>query len=337
MEETAMKAISLEVSRALGRSIVVGLALWAAAAGHAEAQSYPNKPVRVIVPYAAGGLPDTVARIIGARLQEVSGQPFLIENKPGAGGIVATETLTKSPADGYTLLAADQTQWGVTPNIYKSVHYDPVKDFAPITTLIATTVVFTVGSNVPANNLKEFVALVKAHPGKYNYGSAGQGSIHHLATAMFNASAGLDMVHVPYKGSSLSLRGMLAGDVSASMQTYANVKKLADEGKLKILGIAASRRDEFAPEVPTFTEQGIKGVEFDAYLGWIAPAGTPKPVVAWLHDELVKSLTHPAVRDRLASMKLKSFTDTPEEFAALIKSDLAKYAAAAKAAGIVPE
>jgi tripartite-type tricarboxylate transporter receptor subunit TctC len=318
--------------------MVAGLALWAAVAGHAGAQqAYPNKPVRVIVPYAPGGLPDTIARLVGGRLQEASGQSFVIDNKPGAGGIVAIEAFTSSPADGYTLLGADQTHWGVTPHIYKSVRYDPVKNFAPITTLIATTVVFTVRGNVPAGNLKDFVALVKANPGKYNYGSAGRGSIHHLANAMFNASAGLEMVHVPYKGSQLSLQGMLAGDVIASMQTYANIKPLADEGKLKVLGIAAARRDELAPDVPTFTEQGIKGVEFDAYLGWIAPAGTPKPILAWLHDEVAKSLSHPAVRDRLASMKLKPFSSTPEAFAALIKSDLAKYAAAAKAAGIVPE
>ncbi len=190
---------------------------------------------------------------------------------------------------------------------------------------------------MPANNLKDFITLVRANPGKYNYGSAGQGSIHHLATAMFNAIAGLDMVHVPYKGSSLSVQGMLAGEVSASMQTYANIKELADKGKVKVLGIAAAKRDELAPHVPTFTEQGIKGVEFEPYLGWIAPAGTPKPVVAWLHDEVVKALSHPTVRNRLASMKLNAFSNTPEEFAALIKSDLAKYAAAVKAAGIVPE
>jgi tripartite-type tricarboxylate transporter receptor subunit TctC len=321
---------------AISRSIIAGLALWAAA-GHAVAQAYPSKPVRVIVPYAPGGLPDTLARLVGARLQEANGQPFVIENRPGAGGIVAVEALTSSPADGYTLLGADQTHWGVTPNIYKAPRYDPVKDFAPVTTLVSTTVVLTIAGSVPAKNLKDFVALVKAHPGKYNYGSAGQGSIHHLASAMFVASAGLNMVHVPYKGSGLSLQGMLAGDVAASMQTYTNIKPMADEGKLRILGIASARRDELAPDVPTFTEQGIRGVEFDAYLGWIAPAGTPRPVVARLRDEVVKSLAHPAVRDKLAAMKLKPHSNTPEEFAALIKSDLAKYAAAAKAASIVPE
>jgi tripartite-type tricarboxylate transporter receptor subunit TctC len=304
----------------------------------AEAQQdYPNKPVRIVVPYAAGGLPDTLARIVGQRLQEVSGQPFLVENKPGAGGIAGSEAVAKAPADGYTLLGADQQQWGISPAVFKTLPYDPIKDFAPVVNMIQTPLYLAVGANVPVSNVREFVALMKKEPGKHNYGSSGQGSIHHLIMEAFKASAGIDVVHVPYKGSQLSLQAALSGEVTATIQTLGSVAPQAQQGKAKILAVASGKRDPAAPDVPTFTESGITAVEFPAYLGWIAPAGTPKPVIAWLNAEVNKALQHPPVRERFTKLSLQAVGGTPEEFGALIKADLEKYARTAKQAGIKPE
>jgi tripartite-type tricarboxylate transporter receptor subunit TctC len=318
---------------------VLAGALWLFAPEGARAQeaasAYPSRTIKLVVPYAPGGFPDTVSRIVAQRLAEQFGQSFVIENKPGAAGVVAGDYVAKSAPDGYTLLMSDVQTWGITPAITKNMPFDPLKDFAPISMLGTVSNYFTVNGSLPASNFDEFMALVKAKPGYYNYGSAGVGSIHHLVMEVIMAKTGMKMVHVPYRGSSQIVPALLTGEVAASSSLSMSV--LAShwqQGALKVLAVTAAKRSAMAPDVKTFAELGIEGVEFAGSLGALAPAGTPTAIIAKLSQELAKAVHHSESVQRFSTISVEPVGSTPAEFAAWIRSDFDQYAKAAQSVGL---
>jgi tripartite-type tricarboxylate transporter receptor subunit TctC len=328
------------------RQNVIGLAnallmatLWLIAPEEARAQeaasAYPSRTVKLVVPYAPGGFPDTVSRIVAQRLSDRLGQSFVIENKPGAAGVVAGDYVAKSAPDGYTLLMTDVQTWGITPAITKSMPFDPLKDFAPISMLGTVSNYFTINGSLPASSFNEFVALVKAKPGYYNYGSAGVGSIHHLVMEVIMAKTGMKMVHVPYRGSSQIVPALLTGEVAAcSSLSMSVLASHWQKDALKVLAVTAAKRSAMAPDVKTFAELGIEGVEFTGSLGALAPTGTPATIIAKLSQELAKAVHHPESVQRFETISVEPVGSTPAEFAAWIGSDFDQYAKAAQSVGL---
>jgi tripartite-type tricarboxylate transporter receptor subunit TctC len=295
--------------------------------------SYPNKPVRIVVPFPSGNLPDVMARLVARRLSESMGQPFIVDNRPGAGGVIGSEAVAKSPPDGYTLLLADVGQWAITPAVYSKLPYDPVRDFAPVARVGTTSMFLSVPSNVQASNIAELVALSKAGQAKMNYGSAGIGSIHHLIFETLKVQTGAALTHVPYKGSSQVIVAMLGGEVSVMFSSLAVVQAHLKSGKMKVLAVATAKRAAQAPNVPTFTELGISGLEFPVDIGILAPAGTPGPIVAKLAGEIRLAANHPSVVEQFTAGGVEPLSDSPEAYAATIRADIAKYARAVKVSG----
>lgn len=305
--------------------------------GMARAQDWPAKPVRMVVPYAAGGLPDTMARVIGPRLGDALGQQIVVENRPGAGGISGSEQVAKSPADGYTLLVADVGQVAINPHLYAQLSYDPLKDFTAVS-LLGTTALFLVAHpSVPVNNFAELVALVKANPGKFNYGSSGTGSIHHLATEVLKASLGLEIVHVPYKGTGQSVPALLGGQVALLYSALPSIESHVKAGKVKLLAVSTAKRSPEAPEVPAIAEMGVPGYDFGPEIGVLAPAGTPAAVVQKLSAEIAKSLKYPETLQRFRQLGIEAVGSTPEAYAAAIRAAYENYGRAVKLSGAKAE
>jgi tripartite-type tricarboxylate transporter receptor subunit TctC len=303
------------------------------AAGAVQAQDWPAKPVRMIVPYAAGGLPDTMTRIVGARLSESLGQQVVVENRGGAGGISGSEAVAKSPPDGYTLLVADVGQVAINPHLYAKLPYDPVKDFAAVSLLGTTTLFLVAHPSVGVNTFAELVALAKAQPGKLNYGSSGTGSIHHLATEALKAGLGLDIVHVPYKGTGQSVPALLGGQVSLLYSALPSIESNVKAGKLKLLVASTLSRSPEAPEVPTVAEMGVPGYDFAPQIGVLAPAATPAAVVQKLAAEIAKAVRHPDVAQRFKQLGIEPVGSTPEAYAAINRASYEKYGKVVKATG----
>ena len=301
-----------------------------------NAQDYPGRPVRMLVPYAAGGALDVFARLIGQRISETLGQQFVVENRPGAGGISATEAVAKAAADGYTLLVADIPQLAINPFLFLKLPYDPVRDFAPVS-LIATIPNFlVVQPSLRVNSLAEFIALAKAKPGQFNYGSAGIGSLGHIAMESIKAPLGLDIVHVPYKGSSQSVPAFLAGDLTMLITTLAAVAPYIKAGKGKPLAVTSLGRSLQAPDVPTVSEV-LPGYSFAGEIGVLAPAGTPPAVVSKLSGEIAKALKHPDVMQRLIALDAAPVGNTPEAYAENIRRNLERFEKAVKISGLKAE
>jgi tripartite-type tricarboxylate transporter receptor subunit TctC len=315
-----------------------GSASLAATEGAQEGDTaYPTRTIKFVVPYAPGGFPDTVARIIAQRLHEQMGQPCIVENRPGAGGLVAGDFVAKSPPDGYTLLLTDAQVWGITPATTKSLPFDPLNDLAAVSILAAGSNFLTVGSTLPVANFSEFVALVKANPGKFNYGSAGVGSVHHLAMEALKAEAGLDIVHIPYKGSSQVTPALLTGEVSAAIITLSTLLPHWEKGTVKVLGVATPKRSPAAPNVPTITELGVNGVEFASAVGVLAPAATPPAIISKLAFELGKAVRNPDTVDRFVKIGIEPVGSTAPQAKALVQSEFVKYAKAVRSAGLEPK
>jgi tripartite-type tricarboxylate transporter receptor subunit TctC len=306
-------------------------------AGFAQAQDWPNKPVRMIVPYAAGGLPDTMTRLVGVRLSESIGQQVVVENRGGAGGISGTEAVAKSAPDGYTLLVADVGQVAINPHIYAKLPYDPVKDLAAVSLLGTTTLFLVAHPSVPANTFQELVALVKAQPGKLNYGSSGTGSIHHLATEALKSALGLDIVHVPYKGTGQSVPALLGGQISLLYSALPSIESNVKAGKVKLLVASTLRRSPEAPDVPTVAEMGVPGYDFAPSIGVLAPAGTPAAVVQKISAEIAKALKHPEVAQRYKQLGIEPVGSTPEAYAAINRASYEKYGQVVKVTGTKAE
>jgi len=302
-------------------------------AGSCLAQDYPNKPVRFIVPYAPGGSSDVLARTLGQKLSDAMGQPFIVDNRPGAGSMVGTEVVAKSPADGYTIILSDMPHT-INPSINPRVPYDPVKDFSPVSVIGVSPMFLFVHPAFEAKNVKELIALAKAQPGKLAIASGGNGATTHLVAELLQASAGIKLTHVPYKGAGPAIADVAAGQVPITFTSMATAAPLVKAGRLRILGVTSSKRLAAFPDVPTFEESGLAGLTFEHWWGVMAPARTPPVVVARLHGEIVKALAAPDVRERFAALAVEPRTSTPEQFRALIESDLVRWAKVVRDAGI---
>ncbi len=301
----------------------------------ASAQQFPSRPVRVVVPYAAGGLPDTMARIAAPRLVELLGQHFVVDNRPGAGGIAGCELVARATPDGYTLLIADVGQTAINPAVYSKLPYDTLRDFAPVSLMGTSGQFLAAHATVPANSLKELIAAVKARPGQLRYGSGGIGSVHHLSMEALKAPLGLDIVHVPYKGTGQAVPALLAGEVSLLFAALPSIAPHVKAGRLKLLGVNTIKRNAQAPDVPTIAElTGIKDYDYPPAIGVMAPAKTPKAVIEKLAAAIAQSVQHPDTVTRYTTLGIDPVGNTPEQYLAQTRADIAKYAKAVKAAGV---
>jgi tripartite-type tricarboxylate transporter receptor subunit TctC len=299
------------------------------------AQTYPSRPVRVVVPYAAGGLPDTMARIAAPRLVETFGQQFVVDNRAGAGGIAGCELVARATPDGYTLLVADVGQTAINPAVYSKLPYDTLRDFAPVS-IIGTSAQFLVAhGSVPANTVPELIALAKSKPGQLRYGSGGVGSVHHLSMEALKTPLGLDIVHIPYKGTGQAVPALIGGEVSLLFSALPSIAPHIKAGRLKLLGVNTIKRSTQAPDVPTIAEvTGIRDYDYPPEIGVLAPAKTPKAIIQQLAQAIAKAVRHPDTVSRYTALGIDPVGNTPEQYAAQIRVDIAKYAKAVKAAGI---
>ena len=307
--------------------------LWAIAL-HAVAQTYPSKPVRMIVPYPPGGGNDTLGRLFAAKLTERTGQQFVVENRPGAGAMLGTEAAAKSPPDGYTILLSSIATHALSPNLYARVPYDPVRDFAPITLLGIAPTVLVVPADLPARNLQELIALAKAKPGSLAYASGGNGTPPHVNAEVFKAVAGVDLLHVAYKGGGPALVDLMAGRVQVMLDTAASAMPHVRSGKLRAIALSSPKRSAELPDLPTFAEAGLPQYDTNAWYSMHAPAGTPAEIVRRLNTELVTILKDPDIIARFKQLTTDPVGNSPEEFAAFVRAELDKYARVIKAAGI---
>jgi tripartite-type tricarboxylate transporter receptor subunit TctC len=300
----------------------------------AQAQPYPNRPIKFIVPFPPGGNLDFIARTIQPKLAEALGQPVVIENKGGAGGIVGAEFASKQPADGYTILLGNTGTLGIYPAVYPQLPYDPIKDFAAVGMTSTNAVLAVIHPSVPANTLKEFIAYAKANPGKVAAGVAGSGSLLHFATELLKAQAGIDLLVVPYKGSGPALTDVLGGQVQLLIDAPPVSMAQVQAGKLKPIAVSGKSRLAALPDVPTFDEAGVPGVDASGWQGIAVPTGTPREVIARLSDALYKTISLPEVREKFATQGLDAAPMTAEEFSAHIKKEVPKWARLAKTANI---
>jgi tripartite-type tricarboxylate transporter receptor subunit TctC len=298
----------------------------------ASAQSYPNHPIRVIIPWPPGQATDLAARMVSEKLVLVLGQPLLMDNKPGAGGTIGAEAASKTPADGYTLLAGSSGPISISPNVQK-VAYDPLKDFAPISLLAVNSYVLVVNPSVPAKNVPELIALLRANPGKYSFSSSGSGASSHLASVLFNSMANVSAVHVPYKGSSPSVADLMSGQVAYTMETVPGVISFVKSGRLRALGVSSAKRSAAMPELPTIADD-LPGYEMSGWIGLMAPAGIPREISARLSREVRKILEIPEIRERFLALGQEPSGNTPEEYAEFLRRQNDRYASIVKQAGL---
>jgi len=316
--------------------LIAALAALCFGAAPAVAQSWPSKPVRIVVPYPPGGANDIVARALQPTLSTGLGQPIVIENRGGGATQVGTEAVARSTPDGATFLLTN-IALGANPSLFAKLPYDTLKDLAPITLISKVPLVLVVHPSVPARNAAEFVALAKAKPGSINYGTAGNGSANHLAMEMFRASTGIDVVHVPYKGFGPALADLLAGQVSAAFASTLASLPHVRAGKLRALGVSTAGRSAAAPEVPTIAESGVPGFDVSEWQMLLAPAGTPQAVIDRMHNEIVKAVNVPEVRTRLSELVATPVADTPAEAQAFLRSEIQRWSDVAKRVGLKPQ
>lgn len=295
-------------------------------AGAAFAQSYPARPVRLIVPYPAGGATDFFARLVFPKMGEALGQQVVVENKPGAGTAIGASEVARSAPDGYTLLLGDAGTYAFNPTLYKRLSYDPVKDFAPVSLTGRFALILTVNPNsIKATSLKEFVDIAKSQPGKIDYGAPGPGSPIHLAMELFKQRAGLTMTPIPYKGGADAMNDLVGGRIGAMFLDIASGLPQIRGGKVRALAVASDKRVAALPDLPTIGESGYPGFEAWAWQGFVAPAGTPRAVVDRLNSEFAKVMADPVIKQRLSESGFEPQTSTPEQFAAYMKSEIAKW------------
>ena len=307
------------------------------AVGNSFAQTYPTKPVRIIIAQAPGSATDVISRVVGNRLSELLGQPVVIEAKPGAGGALGTEAAARSAPDGYTLFMANNSTHGSNPAVYAKLPYDAVNDFAPIAYVASVPYVLVVDPKLPVSNVQELISYVKSQPGKINYASAGNGSTHQFCAELLKSMAGIDMVHIPYKGSPPAIAGLLAGEVSVMFANLTDIGAQLRAGKVKPLAVTTTKRAPSLPDLPTLSEAGLPGFEIESWFALLAPAGTPAPIVQRLNAETNKVLARDDVRNTLGAQGLQLHSGTPEQLGAHIKSEIAKFSRIAKTANIKAE
>jgi tripartite-type tricarboxylate transporter receptor subunit TctC len=297
------------------------------------AQEFPSRPIKVVVPYAAGGLPDTMTRIVGIRIGEQLGQQIVVENRGGAGGITGTEAVAKSAPDGYTLLVADVGQVAINPHLFSKLPYDAERDLAPVTLLGTTGLFLCVHPSVPAGSFKELIAYIRGHPGHVNYGSSGAGSIHHLATEALKVAFGLNMVHVPFKGMGQAVPALLGGQVTLLYSALPAIEQHVKAGRVKLLAVSTAKRSTQAPDIATVAELGVPGYDFAPEIGVLAPGGTPAPVIQRLAAEFARAVKHPETVKRFGQLGIDAVGSTPAEYAAMIRAASRRYAEVVRISG----
>jgi len=291
----------------------------------APAQTFPEKPVRLVVPYAPGGNIDITARIIQPGLGEVLGQQIIVDNRAGAGGAIGSDLVAKAPADGYTILVGSSGTLTVAPSLYSKIPYHPVRDFAPVSFVSSVPLVLLIHPSVPAKTVKEFVSLAKSRPGKLTMASAGAGTTNHLVGELFQSMTGTRFVHVPYKGSGPALVELMGGQVDLHFDQLSSATPYIKAGKMRALAMTTEKRAGIFPDVPTLAESGVTGFEASTFTGLVVPAGTPRAVIDKLNSAVVKVMARQAVKDRFASLGADSFSSTPEQLGEFIKTDFAKW------------
>lgn len=299
----------------------------------ATAQAYPSKPIRLIVTFPAGGSSDALARGLARQLGEQMGASVVVENRPGAGGNIGSEVVAKGQGDGYLLLFGTIGTHGIGPALYSHLPFDPIKDFAPISLLHLLPNVLIVNNDLPVRSVKELIAYAKANPGKVSFGSAGNGSVSHLAGELFKMHTGTQLVHVPYKGGSAAMPDLMAGRISVMFETSTNALAAARGGKVRALAVTGIERWKQAPELPTIAESGVPGYRVDSWTGLLAPASTPQAIVERLNAECVKAAKNPAYREQMAALGVEAVSSTPEEFRGFIVDEVAKWRKAIELSG----
>ena len=319
-----------------GRTVVCAMALLIAAADFGFAQSYPSKPIRLILPFPPGAPSDMVGRVVGQRLSEQLGQNVVPDNRPGAGGNMAMGAVAKAVPDGYTLMVSSPTI-ALSPSLYNTLPYDPVKDFAPVARLATIENVMLVHPSVPAKTLKEFIALARARPGKLNYGSGGPGTTNHLANELLKYLEKIDMVHVPYKGATVATVALIGAEVDEVIVSVASVLPLIQAGKVRPIAVLSEQRVATLPDVPTSKEAGYPKFQMSIWYALFAPAGTPREIVMRLYREVAKGMENREARERMAAAGIDPWLGTPEQLGALVKSEIARFATIVQAAKLPKE
>jgi len=322
------------IKRAFALAVAATLA---AAASEASAQAYPNRPVRILVPFPAGAGVDIVARMLGLPLTDLWGQATVVDNRPGAGGTIACELAAKAAPDGYTLLLGNISTFAMAPSLYKKVNYDPVQSFAPITLVNTSANVLVAHPSVPAATTQALIALAKAKPGQINYASAGSGTSPHLAAELFKSMAGVDLVHVPYKGSPQALTDLLGGQTQIMFASLVSALPHIRQARLRALGVTSLKRAAALPDLPAISEAGLRGYDVSVWMGIVAPAGTPPAIIAQLNRQIAALLQSPDIRERLAVQGLEAARNSPAEFRTYIASEVRKWAVVIKQAGVVAD
>ena len=317
------------------RGLTLACALSGAAS--AAAQNYPNKPIRLIVGYSAGGGTDVIARIVGLRLSEVLGQPIVVDNRPAAAGSAAAGLVARSPADGYTLFVAATSTLAVNPSLYKNLPYDTAKDFTPVAQIVSMPNLLVVTPSLPAASVAELIALAKAERGKLTYASGGVGSSNHFTAELFNYMAGVKMTHIPYKGGGPAMVDVASGQVAIFFSTIASAMPQVKSGRLRALGVTSARRSQSLPEVQTIAEGGLPGYESTIWYGALLPAHAPKDIVVRLNAEIVKILKTAEIRQKFLALGADTVITTPEQFTQYIRTEIIKWDKVVKDAGISAE
>lgn len=320
-------------SRALMGGSVALLSVLTVAVPQAVAQNYPTGPLRIVVPFVPGGGTDILARLIGQKLNEAWAQPVVVENRPGAGGTVGTALVAKAAGDGHTILVMP-AGYAAHGSLYKNLSYTPERDLAPVSRLASGPLVLVVHPSLPANSVKELIALAKKHPGEINFGSAGAGTLPHLSAELFSSTSGIRMVHIPYKGAGAAVTDVLAGRVPVYFMNILQSLSLIKAGRLRALGVTTPERTPIAPEIPAIAEAGLAGYDMTNWYGMLVPAKTPREVIARLNAEVVRILKLPELRSRLADDGMMVVASTPGEFSEFLTREIAKLARVIEAAGI---
>jgi len=297
------------------------------------AQPWPSKPIKYIVPFAPGGTTDLLGRTLSEKLSVALGEPVVVENKPGAGGGIGADFTAKSAPDGYTIMGGTISTHAINASLYSNLPYDPVRDFVAITLIARLPNLLVINPSIPARNVSELIALMKANPGKYTFASSGNGTSQHLSGELFKSMAGVDMQHIPYKGSPPALQDVVGGQVSMTFDNITTALPLAKAGKLRALAVTTATRSSAAPDVPTLAESGLPGFEVGSWQGVFAPAATPPEIVRRLNTEIVKIINMPDVREKLTSLGAEPVGDTPEQFSAYVKAEVVKWSDVVKRSG----
>lgn len=303
----------------------------------AWSQAYPNRPIRIICAFAAGGVVDITARAIAVELTRLLGQPVIVENKPGAHGNIGGAEAARSAPDGYTLFLTAASQFAITPLLYAKMPFDPINDFVPVAPLVAFSNLLVVHPSVPAKSVQELIALAKSRPGKLSFASAGSGTSIHLSGEMFKSMAGIDMIHIPHKGSGAAQINLLGGQVDMMFDSLPTSMVNAKAGKLRPLAVTGAKRSPLLPEVPTIAESGLPGYESTAWLGLVVPVGTPKEIIAKLNANVIEGANSKEFRERWEPLGYEIITGSPESMAARLKADIARWAPVVKASGATLE